>query len=51
MGGALFAALEGREQLTLPAQAYQPEPDDNGALRQALRGNHPGLFAKVELEE
>jgi len=48
MGGALFTALDGRQQLTLPAQAYERSDDeaDNGGL--ALRGNHPGLIINTK---
>ena len=44
MGGALFAALEGREQLTVPAQVYQKQELADG-LKTALKGNHPSLTA------
>ncbi|MEM8652465.1 MAG: M23 family metallopeptidase [Pseudomonadota bacterium] len=51
MGGALFAALEGREQLTLPAQAYERTNDTEGlGISQALKGHHPGFFAKLQQE-
>ena len=51
MGGALFAALDGRQQLTLPAQAYERTSSSEGSLRLALKGNHPGLFAKIKKGE
>jgi murein DD-endopeptidase MepM/ murein hydrolase activator NlpD len=51
MGGALFAALEGREKLTLPAQAYERAPNQAAGIRQAVRSNHPGLFAKIGKEQ
>ena len=50
MGGALFAALEGREQLAAPAQAYQRD-DTSSTIQAAPRGNHPGLRAKIVNEE
>ncbi len=42
MGGALYAALEGREQLALPAQAYEraADADGNDAI---TRGDRPGI--------
>ena len=46
MGGALFTALDGRQQLTLPAQAYEKASDDEGGITLALKGNHPGLYKK-----
>jgi murein DD-endopeptidase MepM/ murein hydrolase activator NlpD len=49
MGGALFAAFEGREQLTMPAQAYErasASPDSE----LAPRGNHPGLLSRLTEE-
>ncbi len=51
MGGALFAALEGRQQLANPAQAFQRLPDDGSGIHAAVRGNHPGLFAKAQKED
>lgn len=51
MGGALFAALEGRQQLTLPAQAYERLSSDITSGDLALKGNHPGLFAKLQKPE
>ncbi len=47
MGGALTAALEGREQLTVPAQSYK-RLSDSGDLQKAPKGNHPGLRAKLQ---
>lgn len=46
MGGALFAALDGREQLTLPAQAYE-KSDLGSSSGLALKGNHPGLVTET----
>ncbi len=51
MGGALFAALEGRQQLTLPAQAYIKVDSQNDPSDLALKGNHPSLFAKLQKAE
>ena len=45
MGGALVAALEGREQLTVTAKILDTSSDSDDAL--APRGNHPGLSAKM----
>ncbi len=47
MGGSLFAALEGREQLTTPAQAYQRDDIASNAPEKAPKGNHPGLRLKL----
>ncbi len=49
MGGALFAALDGRQQLALPAQAYEKANSDGSETGIALRGNHPGLIANTKL--
>ena len=43
MGGALFAALDGRQQLALPAQAYEKAEPDSPETGLALKGNHPGI--------
>lgn len=51
MGGALFAALEGRQQLTLPAQAYEREILDDNISNQTIKGNHPSLTAKLQQKE
>ncbi|MEM9279159.1 MAG: M23 family metallopeptidase [Pseudomonadota bacterium] len=50
MGGALFAALDGRQSLTVPAEAYQKQ-DETSNLTKALKGNHPGLLAKAQSGE
>jgi len=47
MGGSLFAALEGREQLTTPAQALQREARSTNAPEKAPKGNHPGIRLKL----
>jgi len=54
MGGALYAALEGKQQLTLPAQVLeqqQLEQSGSNGVKSALKGNHPGLFAKLNKQE
>jgi len=51
MGGALFAALEGRQQLTLPAQTYDRTTSEENTTDLALKGNHPSLFAKLQKSE
>ncbi len=51
MGGALFAALEGRQQLTLPAQTYDRASSNENTGDLALKGNHPSLFAKLQKSE
>ena len=51
MGGALFAALEGRQQLTLPAQIYDRTTSEESSGDLALKGNHPSLFAKLQKAE
>lgn len=50
MGGALFAALDGQEQLAVPAEAYQKD-DDASSIIKASKGNHPGLTKKFTPEE
>ena len=47
MGGALFAALDGREQLTVPAQAYEKSETEAFSSGLALKGNHPGLVTET----
>lgn len=47
MGGSLFAALDGREQLTTPAQAYQREASSTITPEKAPKGNHPGFRLKL----
>lgn len=51
MGGALFAALDGRQQLTLPAQTYDRTNSTENTGDLALKGNHPSLFAKLQKSE
>ncbi len=51
MGGALFAALEGRQQLTLPAQAYDRANSEDTSTELALKGNHPSLLKKIQPAE
>ena len=51
MGGALFAALDGRQQLTLPAQSYEEVFSDEDTGNLALKGNHPSLYAKLQKSE
>ena len=47
MGGALLAALEGRQQLATPAQVYQRLDTSSNEISLAQKGNHPGLINKV----
>ncbi|MEM7290937.1 MAG: M23 family metallopeptidase, partial [Pseudomonadota bacterium] len=49
MGGALYAALEGREQLTVPGQLYEPLAQSSDTEK-ALKGNHPSFRIKTEEE-
>lgn len=43
MGGALFTALDGRQQLTIPAQAYNQESNlENSKKILATKGARPG---------
>lgn len=51
MGGALFAALEGRQQLTLPAQTYDRSTSSDNTNELAAKGNHPSFFAKLQKSE
>lgn len=51
MGGALFAALEGRQQLTLPAQTYDRSTSTESGGDLAAKGNHPSFFAKLQESE
>ncbi|MEO0328985.1 MAG: M23 family metallopeptidase [Pseudomonadota bacterium] len=48
MGGALFAALDGLEQLSVPAQAYKKDNNTGPSELLALKGNHPRL-SKIAL--
>ncbi len=50
MGGALFAALDGRQKLTVPAESYQNQ-NQGSNFAKALKGNHPGLLAKAQSDE
>ena len=50
MGGALFAALDGRQKLTVPAEAYQNQ-NTGSNFAKALKGNHPGLLAKAQSDD
>ncbi len=51
MGGALFTALEGRQQLTLPAQTYDRTNSSENVGDLALKGNHPSFLAKLQKTE
>lgn len=51
MGGALFAALEGRQQLTLPGQTYDRSISGENTGNLAAKGNHPSFFAKLQKSE
>ena len=51
MGGALFAALEGRQQLTLPGQTYDRSTSGENTGNLAAKGNHPSFFAKLQKSE
>ena len=48
IGGALFTALDGREKLTTPAQAYS-RVEEGGTL--ALKGNRPTLLSASEQDD
>lgn len=43
MGGALYAALDGRQQLAIPAQAYQLADGEEDGIEAAKRGIRPAL--------
>ncbi|MEZ5871130.1 MAG: M23 family metallopeptidase [Nitratireductor sp.] len=43
MGGALYGALEGRQQLALPAQAYERDPAETSVRDTVAIGDRPGL--------
>ncbi len=43
MGGALFAALDGRQHLAIPAQAYQKQADLESQDEIILKGARPSL--------
>ncbi|MEM7463124.1 MAG: M23 family metallopeptidase [Pseudomonadota bacterium] len=51
MGGALFAALDGRHQLTLPAQAYEQLPGIERPSNVAVKGARPGLKLNVDTSD
>ena len=48
MGGALFAALEGRQQLALPAQAYERAAAIQRLGDETARGDRPGINLNTE---
>lgn len=50
MGGALFAALDGRQQLAIPAQAYQKDSEPAAPAILATKGVRPGFRLDVEEE-
>ena len=47
MGGALFAALDGRQQLALPAQAYEFDDTAQRPVNGVIKGARPGLQIKA----
>ena len=47
MGGALYAALDGRENLLVPAELLEQRLDNN-RITKALKGNHPHLRAGIK---
>lgn len=49
MGGALFAALDGRQQLSIPPQAYTKEALINDGTGAAGKGARPGLLLNAAL--
>ena len=49
MGGALLAAFDGREQLTVTAKTMDTSSDSQDTL--APKGNHPGLNAKIQSQK
>jgi murein DD-endopeptidase MepM/ murein hydrolase activator NlpD len=48
MGGALLAAMDGRQQFTLPAQAYENASDTERDTSDVTKGRRPGLSLKVD---
>jgi len=48
MGGALYAALEGRQQLALPAQAYEREAGLQRPGAEIAKGDRPGINLNIE---
>ena len=51
MGGALFAALEGREQLATPAKFMKRTLSNPNEISFAQKGNHPGLINKIKSKD
>lgn len=48
MGGALYGALEGRQQLALPAQAYERVPGVQRPGDAIAKGDRPGISFNLE---
>lgn len=51
MGGALFAALDGRQNLAIPAQAYEKQPDPEPQFDVVIKGARPGLVPAIAPQE
>jgi len=51
MGGALLAALDGRQNLAVPAKAYQKLDEQEASTAIAIKGNKPGLTAVTDESE
>jgi len=51
MGGALYAALDGRQKLTVAATSLNPGTQTGSAIEQALRGNHPSVLLNAKAEK
>lgn len=51
MGGALFAALDGRQNLAIPAQAYEKADDAEVLPTLAVKGSRPGSAPKIISED
>lgn len=51
MGGALYAALDGRQKLTVAATSLNPNAQTGSDIEQALRGNHPGILLNAKTEQ
>jgi hypothetical protein len=51
MGGALYAALDGRQNLAIPAQAYQRDVSTESAIGIVAKSSRPSLAALSAPEE
>lgn len=51
MGGALFAALDGRQNLAIPAQAYQKQSESDSQIENIVKGARPSLAPVLQARD